>query len=160
MLRGTRSFPFGTFPPRSEIPTFLSYAVEKKLAKHPEEFGKGAIEGVAGPEAANNAASTGTMVPLLTLGLPTSATAAILLSAFQQYGLQPGPLLFESNSTLVWGLIALYIAVFPANVNMAIHQIPFGPAVPLWVLWARLPLQLVLIAWAWAYTRPEPTARP
>ena len=81
----------------AEIPTFLSYAVEKKLTKHPEEFGKGAIEGVAGPEAANNASAAGALVPLLTLGLPTSATAAILLSAFQQYGLQPGPLLFESN---------------------------------------------------------------
>ena len=64
----------------AEIPTFLSYATEKKLSKHPEEFGKGAIEGVAGPEAANNASATGTLVPLLTLGLPTSATAAIILA--------------------------------------------------------------------------------
>src|SRR5207342_2890229 len=111
-IRGTLiGFPFGTIPAGgAEIPTFLSYAVEKKLTKHPEEFGKGAIEGVAGPEAANNASSTGTMVPLLTLGLPTSATAAILLSAFQQYGLQPGPLLFETQPTLVWALIAsMYI---------------------------------------------------
>ena len=92
-IRGTLiGFPFGSIPAGgAEIPTFLSYAIEKKLAKNPEEFGQGAIEGVAGPEAANNASSTGAMVPLLTLGLPTSATAAILLSAFQQYGLQPGP---------------------------------------------------------------------
>ena len=69
-------------------------------------FGKGAIEGVAGPEAANNASAAGTLVPLLTLGLPTSATAAIMLAGFQQFGLQPGPLLFTSNATLVWGLIA------------------------------------------------------
>ena len=91
-LRGTAiGFPIGAMPAGgAEIPTFLSYGVEKKLAKNPEEFGKGAIEGVAGPEAANNASSTGVMVPLLTLGLPTSATAAILLAAFQQYGLQPG----------------------------------------------------------------------
>ena len=70
----------------------------RRLAKHPEEFGKGAIEGVAGPEAANNASAAGTLVPLLTLGLPTSATAAIMLAGFQQYGLQPGPLLFANNA--------------------------------------------------------------
>src|SRR5262245_29144841 len=84
-LRATAiGFPFGTIPAGgAEIPTFLSYATEKKLTKHPEEFGNGAIEGVAGPEAANNAAATGVLVPLLTLGIPTSATAAILLGAFQ-----------------------------------------------------------------------------
>ena len=109
-LRGSfLGFPFGALPAGgTEIPTFLSYFLEKKLAKKPEEFGKGAIEGVAGPEAANNSAVAGVLVPLLTLGLPTSATAAILLAAFQQYGLQPGPLLFTNpgTSTLVWGLIA------------------------------------------------------
>ena len=85
--------PFGTIPAGgSEIPTFLSYATEKKLSKHKEEFGTtGAIEGVAGPEAANNAAITATLIPLLTLGIPTSNTAAILLGAFQNYGIQPGP---------------------------------------------------------------------
>ena len=114
-LRGTAlGFPIGVLPAGgSEIPTFLSYAVEKRLSKHPEEFGNGAIEGVAGPEAANNAAAAGILVPLLTLGLPTSATSAILLSAFQGYGLQPGPLLFVNNAQLVWGLIAsLYIGNF------------------------------------------------
>ena len=92
-LRGTAlGFPFGAMPAGgAEIPTFLSYAAEKRLTKHKDEFGKGAIEGVAGPEAANNAAAAGVLVPLLTLGLPTSATAAILLAAFQQYGIQPGP---------------------------------------------------------------------
>ena len=69
----------------------------RRSRKHPEEFGKGAIEGVAGPEAANNASAAGTLVPLLTLGLPTSATAAIMLAGFQQYGLQPGPLLFADK---------------------------------------------------------------
>ena len=116
-LRGSfLGFPFGALPAGgTEIPTFLSYFLEKKLAKRPEEFGKGAIEGVAGPEAANNSAVAGVLVPLLTLGLPTSATAAILLAAFQQYGLQPGPLLFTNpgTSTLVWGLIAsLYLGNF------------------------------------------------
>ena len=111
-LRGTAlGFPIGALPAGgTEIPTFLSYLTEKRLSKRPEEFGKGAIEAVAGPEAANNAAVAGTLAPLLALGLPTSATAAILLAAFQQYGLQPGPLLFDSNPQLVWGLIAsLYI---------------------------------------------------
>jgi putative tricarboxylic transport membrane protein len=134
-VRGTIiGFPFGSIPAGgAEIPTFLSYAVEKKLTRHPEEFGKGAIEGVAGPEAANNASSTGAMVPLLTLGLPTSATAAILLSAFQQYGLQPGPLLFESNSTLVWGLIASF---YIGNVMLLVLNLPL---VGLWVKLLRIP---------------------
>ena len=134
-IRGTLiGFPFGTIPAGgAEIPTFLSYAMEKKLTKHPEEFGKGAIEGVAGPEAANNAASTGTMVPLLTLGLPTSATAAILLSAFQQYGLQPGPLLFETNSALVWGLIASF---YIGNVMLLVLNLPL---VGLWVKLLAIP---------------------
>ena len=134
-IRGTLiGFPFGTIPAGgAEIPTFLSYAIEKKLAKHPEEFGHGAIEGVAGPEAANNASSTGTMVPLLTLGLPTSATAAIMLSAFQQYGLQPGPLLFESNAALVWGLIASF---YVGNVMLLVLNLPL---VGLWVKLLAIP---------------------
>src|SRR3990170_4642667 len=130
-LRGTAlGFPFGALPAGgTEIPTFLSYFLEKKLTKHPEEFGRGAIEGVAGPEAANNAAVAGVLVPLLALGLPTSATAAILLAAFEQYNLQPGPLLFVGNSTLVWGLIAsLYIG----NVMLLVLNLPLAP------LWVRL----------------------
>ena len=124
-LRGSCiGFPFGALPAGgAEIPTFLSYSVERKLSKHPEEFGKGAIEGVAGPEATNNSAVTGVLVPLLTLGLPTSATAAILLVAFQQYGLHPGPLLFQSNPNLVWGLIAsLYIG----NVMLLVLNLPLA----------------------------------
>src|SRR5690606_8902108 len=111
----------------SEIPTMLSYTLERKLCRNPEEFGHGAIEGVAGPEAANNAAAAGVLVPLLTLGLPTSATAAVLLAAFQNYGLQPGPNLFTSNADLVWGLIAsLYIG----NVMLLVLNLPL---VGLWV---------------------------
>ncbi len=130
-LRGTAlGFPFGAIPAGgAEIPTFLSYTLEKKLSKHPEEFGQGAIEGVAGPEAANNASAAGVLVPLLTLGLPTSATAAILLAAFQQYGLQPGPLLFITNGDLVWGLIAsLYIG----NFMLLLLNLPLAP------VWAKL----------------------
>ncbi len=130
-LRGSAiGFPFGALPAGgTEIPTFLSYFTEKKLSKRPEEFGKGAIEGVAGPEAANNAAVAGVLVPLLTLGLPTSATAAILLAAFEQYNLKPGPLLFAGSSTLVWGLIAsLYIG----NLMLLVLNLPLAG------LWVRL----------------------
>ena len=128
-------FPFGTIPAGgSEIPTFLSYATEKKLSKHKEEFGTtGAIEGVAGPEAANNAAITATLIPLLTLGIPTSNTTAILLGAFQNYGIQPGPQLFDTNATLVWALIAsLYIG----NVMLLILNLPL---VGLWVKLLKIP---------------------
>ncbi len=135
-LRGTAiGFPFGTVPAGgSEIPTFLSYAVERKLSKSPEEFGTtGAIEGVAGPEAANNSAVTATLVPLLTLGIPTSVTAAILLSAFQNYGLNPGPQLFQTNATLVWALIAsLYIG----NVMLLVLNLPL---VAMWVKLLKIP---------------------
>ncbi len=128
-------FPFGTIPAGgSEIPTFLSYATEKKLSKHQDEFGtKGAIEGVAGPEAANNAAITATLIPLLTLGIPTSNTTAILLGAFQNYGINPGPQLFTSNATLVWALIAsLYIG----NVMLLVLNLPL---VGLWVKLLKIP---------------------
>jgi putative tricarboxylic transport membrane protein len=138
-LRGTAlGFPFGALPAGgTEIPTFLSYFLEKKLTKHPEEFGHGAIEGVAGPEAANNAAVAGVLVPLLALGLPTSATAAILLAAFEQYNLQPGPLLFSGSSTLVWGLIAsLYIG----NVMLLVLNLPL---VGLWVRLLSVPQPLL-----------------
>ncbi|BAF90334.1 conserved hypothetical membrane protein [Azorhizobium caulinodans ORS 571] len=134
-LRGTfLGFPIGALPAGgAEIPTFLSYAVERRLTKHPEEFGKGAIEGVAGPEAANNASAAGTLVPLLTLGLPTSATAAMMLAGFQQYGLNPGPLLFADHPQLVWGLIAsLYIA----NVMLLVLNLPL---VGLWVRLLAIP---------------------
>jgi putative tricarboxylic transport membrane protein len=135
-LRGTAiGFPFGTIPAGgTEIPTFLSYATERKLSKHKEEFGReGAIEGVAGPEAANNAAVTGTLVPLLTLGIPTSTTAAILLGAFQNYGIQPGPQLFTSSAALVWALIAsLYIG----NVMLLVLNLPL---VGLWVKLLKIP---------------------
>ena len=128
-------FPFGTVPAGgSEIPTFLSYAAEKKLSKHKEEFGTtGAIEGVAGPEAANNAAITATLIPLLTLGIPTSNTTAILLGAFQNYGIQPGPQLFDTNGAMVWALIA---SMYIGNVMLLILNLPL---VGLWVKLLNIP---------------------
>ena len=133
-LRGTAfGFPFGALPAGgAEIPTFLSYVTEKRLSKHPEEFGKGAIEGVAGPEAANNAAAAGTMTPLLALGLPTNATAAVMLAAFVQFGIQPGPLLFANEGPLVWALIA---SLFIGNFLLLLINLPLAP------MWAKI-LQL------------------
>ncbi|HWT18829.1 MAG TPA: tripartite tricarboxylate transporter permease [Variovorax sp.] len=138
-LRGTLiGTPFGCIPAGgTEIPTFLSYATEKKLAKDKDakdEFGTtGAIEGVAGPEAANNATVTAALIPLLTLGIPTSNTTAILLGAFQNYGIQPGPQLFTTSAALVWALIAsLYIG----NVMLLVLNLPM---VGLWVKLLKIP---------------------
>jgi putative tricarboxylic transport membrane protein len=130
-------FPFGVMPAGgTEMPTMLSYYAERKLVapEHAHEFGTtGAIEGVAGPEAANNAAAAGVLVPMLTLGLPTSATAAIMLSAFQSYGIQPGPLLFQTQPDLVWTLIA---SLFIANVMLVVLNLPL---VGLWVRILKIP---------------------
>lgn len=137
-LRGAAiGAPFGCIPAGgTEIPTFLSYAAEKKLAGPAEqaEFGTtGAIEGVAGPEAANNATVTTALIPLLTLGIPTSNTTAILLGAFQNYGIQPGPQLFETSASLVWALIAsLYIG----NLMLLVLNLPL---VGLWVKLLKIP---------------------
>ena len=136
-LRGTAiGFPIGTIPAGgADVTTFLSYGVEKRLArgKARDEFGKGAIEGVAGPEAANNAAAAGVLVPLLTLGLPTSATAAIILAAFQGYGIQPGPLLFTNESALVWTLIA---SLYLGNVMLLVLNLPLAR---IWVKLLQIP---------------------
>jgi putative tricarboxylic transport membrane protein len=134
-LRGTAiGFPLGALPAGgTELPTFLSYRVERDLSARKEEFGQGAIEGVAGPEAANNAAVAGVLVPLLTFGLPTSATAAIMLAAFQQYGITPGPLLFANNAPLVWGLIA---SLFIGNAMLLVLNLPLAG---LWVRLLRIP---------------------
>jgi putative tricarboxylic transport membrane protein len=138
-LRGSLfGFSIGSLPAGgAEIPTFLSYNVEKRLSRHKDEWGKGAIEGVAGPEAANNAAAGGAMMPLLTLGLPTSATAAIMLAAFQQYGLQPGPLLFQNSRDLVWGLIA---SLYVGNLMLLVLNLPL---IRLWVKLLEIPRPLL-----------------
>jgi putative tricarboxylic transport membrane protein len=120
------------------IATFLAYSVEKKVSKHPEAFGHGAIEGVAAPESANNAASAGAMVPMLTLGIPGSATTAVMMGGLMMWGIRPGPLLFEKNPDFVWGLIAsLYIA----NVMLLILNIGF---IPIFVRALRIPYSVLM----------------
>ncbi|WP_419993224.1 tripartite tricarboxylate transporter permease [Streptomyces boninensis] len=130
-LRGpVIGFPFGAIPAGgAEIPTFLSYVTEKRLSKHKDDWGKGAIEGVAGPESTASASAAGTLVSMLTLGLPTTAVAAVMLAAFQQYGIQPGPLLFEREPDLVWGLIA---SLFVGMVLLLVLNLPLAP------VWAKL----------------------
>ncbi|MFI6761802.1 tripartite tricarboxylate transporter permease [Micromonospora sp. NPDC050417] len=134
-LRGTAvGFPFGALPSGgADIPTFLSYTYERHRSKNRAEFGKGAIEGVAGPEAANNAAFSGVLVPLLTLGIPTSATAAVMLAAFQIFNLQPGPQLFDKSPELVWALIA---SLYVGNVLLLALNLPL---IRLWVKVLQIP---------------------
>ncbi len=103
------------------LASFMSYVMEKRISKRKDEFGKGAIEGVAGPEAANNAGVGGAMVPLLSLGIPGSATTALLLFVFMMYGLQPGPLLFESDPGLVWAIVA---SMYVGNVVLLVLNLP------------------------------------
>lgn len=132
-LRGTGfGVPFGVIPVGgAEVPTFMAYATERNLdaRRKDPKFGTGAIRGVAAPEAAGNATAGTAMGALLAMGLPTSATAAIMLAAFQQYGIQPGPLLFERNADLVWPLLAsLFIGLFV----LLILNLPLAP------MWAKL----------------------
>ncbi|MGW3547681.1 tripartite tricarboxylate transporter permease [Janibacter hoylei] len=132
-LRGTGfGVPFGVIPVGgAEVPTFLSYGTERALDRRRAEptFGNGSIQGVAGPEAAGNATAGTAMGALLALGLPTSATAAVMLIAFRQYGMQPGPLLFERNADIVWALLA---SLFIGMVALLILNLPLAP------LWAQL----------------------
>ncbi|HZJ06140.1 MAG TPA: tripartite tricarboxylate transporter permease [Nocardioidaceae bacterium] len=134
-LRGAGfGFPFGVLPSGgAELPTFLSYTYEKRRSKGRKEFGKGAIEGVAGPESANNASFSGVLVPLLTLGLPTSATAAVLLAAFQIFNLQPGPQFMTESPDLVWAIIA---SLFIGNVMLLALNLPL---ISLWVKVLEIP---------------------
>jgi putative tricarboxylic transport membrane protein len=120
------------------IATFMAYGLEKKLSKHPQEFGHGAVEGVAAPESANNAAATGAMVPMLTLGIPGSATTAIMLGGLMMWGLRPGPLLFEKNPQFVWGLIA---SQYIANVMLLVLSTAF---IPLFVRALRVPYAVLM----------------
>ncbi|MDO5697566.1 MAG: tripartite tricarboxylate transporter permease [Dermatophilus congolensis] len=132
-LRGTAiGLPFGVIPVGgAEVPTFMAYDVERRLdRRRPDpQFGKGAIRGLAAPEAAGNATTGTAMGALLALGLPVSSTAAIMLAAFQQYGLQPGPLLFDRAPDLVWALLASF---FLAMIVLLVLNLPFAP------LWAKL----------------------
>ena len=119
---GIIGFVIGVLPGAGgTIASILSYTTEKGLSKHPEEFGNGAIEGVAGPEAANNSDTAGALVPLLTLGLPGGAVTAVLLGAFIMYGIQPGPQLFKEHPNVVWGLID---SMYVGNVMLLILNLP------------------------------------
>jgi putative tricarboxylic transport membrane protein len=121
----------------ASLASFLSYATEKMISKHPEEFGKGAIAGVAGPEGANNAASTSTMIPLLTLGIPGSGTSAVMMGAMMMWGLKPGPLLFQQHPDFVWGIIA---SMYVGNVILLIMNLPL---VPLFAAMLRVPYSIL-----------------
>lgn len=136
---GIIGFLVGLIPgPSATISTFVSYAVERKKSKHPEEFGHGAIEGVAGPEAANNAAASAAMIPLLSLGLPFSAISAILLSGFMIHGVIPGPTLVTQHPDLFWGLIA---SMYIGNVLLLIINLPL---VGLFAYLLRTPIHILM----------------
>ncbi len=119
------------------VPTFLSYALEKKISKTPERFGKGAIEGVAAPESANNAASGATMIPLLSLGIPPNTVMALLMGALMIHGLRPGPLLMQENPDVFWGIIT---SMYTGNVMLLILNLPL---IPLWVKVLKVPYYLL-----------------
>jgi putative tricarboxylic transport membrane protein len=140
ILRGSvMGFFIGVLPGAGPtLSSFISYTIEKRLSKTPERFGKGAIEGVAGPESANNAAAGGAMIPLLALGIPSSATTAILMGAFIMYNVQPGPLLFEKHPAVVWGVIA---SMFFGNVMLLVLNMPL---VKIFAKMMELPSQYLL----------------
>ena len=120
------------------VASFLSYSLEKQVSRHPEKFGTGAIEGVAGPESANNSATAGAMIPLLSLGIPGSGSAAVMMGAFMMWGLRPGPLLFEKDPQFVWGLIA---SMYIGNVLLLFLNVAFIPA---FVRILRLPFPVMM----------------
>lgn len=125
---GTVGFVTGMLPGSGgTLASFLSYGLEKKFARRRDKLGTGIIEGVASPESANNSAATGAMVPMLTLGIPGSATTAVLLGGLMLYGIQPGPLLIEDNPTVFWGLVA---SMYIGNILLLIINLP---AVPVFV---------------------------
>jgi putative tricarboxylic transport membrane protein len=119
------------------VASFGSYAIEKRFAKNPEEFGKGAIEGVAGPEAANNAAAGGAFIPLMTLGIPPNVVMALLLGAFIIHGLQPGPLMITQNPKLFWGIIA---SMYIGNIMLLVLNLPL---IGMWVKLLKLPYNVL-----------------
>jgi len=119
------------------LATFTSYATEKKISDHPEKFGEGVIEGVAGPESANNAASTATFIPLLTLGIPPNATMAIMFGALIIHGLQPGPLLMKEHPQMFWGLIA---SMYVGNTLLLALNLPL---IGIWVKLLKVPYPIL-----------------
>jgi len=139
ILRGTvLGFFIGILPGGSAtVSTFISYAVEKKISKYPEKFGTGIIEGVAGPEAANNAATAGGLVPLMTLGLPSNPVIAILLGAMIIHGVQPGPMLITEHPDLFWGVV---VSMYLGNVMLLVLNLPM---IPIWVQILRVPYPIL-----------------
>jgi putative tricarboxylic transport membrane protein len=139
ILRGTAvGFVFGVLPGAGPVTaSFVSYAVEKKCSRHPEKFGTGAIEGVAGPEAANNSAVAASMVPLLSLGLPSNAVTALLLGALIIHGIQPGPMLMAKNPDIFWGVI---VSMYIGNVMLLILNLPL---VGIWCQFLRIPYRVL-----------------
>jgi putative tricarboxylic transport membrane protein len=139
ILRGSfLGFFLGVLPASGTlIGTFISYIVEKRLSKHPERFGKGAIEGVAGPEAANNSASSGTFVPLLTFGIPTTATMALILGALLIHGITPGPLLIQHHPDVFWGVI---VSMYLGNIMLLVLNLPL---IGIWVRLLKVPYSIL-----------------
>ena len=139
ILRGTViGFFIGLLPGgNAVIASFLSYTIEKRISKEPERFGKGAIEGVAGPESANNAATAGGLVPLFTLGLPTSVVMALLFGALLIHGIRPGPFLLRDNPDLFWGVIS---SMYIGNVMLLVLNLPL---IPIWVQVLRVPARIL-----------------
>lgn len=132
-------FLIGILPgPGATISSFASYGIEKKLSRHPEKFGTGVIEGVAGPEAANNAATSGTFIPLFTLGLPSNPVTALLMGALMIHGLQPGPLLMIQHKEIFWGTVA---SMYMGNVMLLVLNLPL---IGIWVQVLRIPAKVLL----------------
>lgn len=131
-------FFMGTLPGGGTIiPTFMSYTLEKKLSKHPEKFGTGVIEGVAAPEAANNAASSGAFIPLLTMGIPPNTAMALLFGALLIHGITPGPLLMKEHPDVFWGLIS---SMYVGNIMLLVLNLPL---IPMWVKILKIPYPIL-----------------
>jgi putative tricarboxylic transport membrane protein len=153
ILRGTGiGFVLGLLPGCAPgVTVFLAYDAEKKLAREPERFGRGAIEGVAAPESANNATSSAGFIPLLALGIPASPPLAVLLGGLMVYGLQPGPLLFQQNADFAWTVIA---SLYVGNVILLLLNLPL---IGMWVRLTRVPYGILgpvilLLAFLGAYS--------
>jgi len=119
------------------IANFMSYIMEKRLSKHPERFGTGEIAGVAGPEAANNAAAGGALIPLLSLGIPMNATVALLFAALMIHGVRPGPMLIAEHPEVFWGIVA---SMYIGNVMLLILNLPL---IGMWVKVLKIPYRIV-----------------
>jgi putative tricarboxylic transport membrane protein len=139
IIRGTvLGFFMGVLPgPAPVISTYASYAMEKKISKTPEKFGTGYIAGVAGPEAANNAASSGAMIPLFTLGIPANSVIAVLLGAFMIHGLQPGPMFITKYPDVFWATI---VSMYLGNVMLLVLNLPL---IPLWIKVLKVPYTIL-----------------